>query len=192
MPSSAAPLFHVSIRYASVRYFLTATPLIFVITPPLKTQARARDRESTSKVIPSSFSKGFASRQSISSLSFQGILTQGAKPDFPPERPLSLIQRAQQKTKMRKKNRRRRLQMRLLSYDCSCSVERTRTSISQPRFQFSEPNFSTCQYSRVRLMSRPNILTLTVTFPCAGLMAVTTPSVSLNAPSTILTCSLTS
>lgn len=192
MPSSAAPLFHVSIRNASDRYFLTATPLIFVITPPLKTQARARDRESTSKVIPSSFSKGFSSRQSISSLPFQGILTQGAKPDFPPERPLSLIQRAQQKTKMRKKNRRRRLQTRLLSYACSCSVERIRTSISQPRFQFSEPNFSTCQYSRVRLMSRPNILTLTVTFPCAGLMAVTTPSVSLNAPSTILTCSLTS
>ena len=186
MPSSAAPLFHVSIRYASDRYFLTATPLIFVITPPLKTQSRARDRESTSKVIPSSFSKGFSSRQSISSLPFQGILPQGAKPDSPPERPLALIQRAQQK------NRRRRLQTRLLSYACSCSVERIRTSISQPRFQFSEPNFSTCQYSRVRLMSRPNILTLTVTFPCAGLMAVTTPSVSLNAPSTILTCSLTS
>lgn len=103
MPSSAAPLFHVSIRYASNRYFLTATPLIFVITPPLKTQARARDRESTSKVIPSSFSEGFSSRQSISSLPFQGILTQGAKPDSPPERPLALIQRAQQKTKMRKK-----------------------------------------------------------------------------------------
>ena len=192
MPSSAAPLFHVSIRNASDRYFLTATPLIFVITPPLKTQARARDRESTSKVIPSSFSKGFSSRQSISSLPFQGILTQGAKPDFSPGFPLSSTNARNKKPKCAKKNRRRRLQTRLLSYACSCSVERIRTSISQPRFQFSEPNFSTCQYSRVRLMSRPNILTLTVTFPCAGLMAVTTPSVSLNAPSTILTCSLTS
>ena len=121
-PSSAAPLFHVSIRYASNRYFLTATPLIFVITPPLKTQARARDRESTSKVIPSSFSEGFSSRQSISSLPFQGILTQGAKPDFSPGFPLSSTNARNKKRKNTQKNRRRRLQTRLLSYACSCSV----------------------------------------------------------------------